>query len=77
VLGASRGYCLRTGLFFASFSLLDGGATVSEPGARGPTGGCALNLASARGGEALRPVPVRAGDILLGDRVYVTPVGVL
>ena len=62
--------------------------SVSEPGSRGTDWRVhyALNLAdlqcdffeltSLRGGETLRRVPVRAGDIVLGDRVYATPVGV-
>ena len=29
-----------------------------------------------KGGETLRRIPVRAGDIMMGDRIYATPVGV-
>jgi hypothetical protein len=28
------------------------------------------------GGETLRRIPVRAGDIMMGDRIYATPIGV-
>ncbi len=62
--------------------------TVSEPGSTGTDWRVhyAINLANLQcdffeltdveGGETLRRVPVRAGDIILGDRIYATPVGV-
>ena len=62
--------------------------TVSEPGSTGTDWRVhyVVNLANlqcdffevtdAKGGETLRRIPVRAGDIMLGDRVYATPVGV-
>jgi len=62
--------------------------TVSEPGSTGTDWRVhyAVNLANLQcdffeltgveGGETLRRVPVRAGDIIMGDRVYATPVGV-
>lgn len=64
------------------------GTSVSEPGSTGTDWRVhyAINLAdlqcdffaitSVAGGETLRRVPVRAGDILLGDRIYATSVGV-
>ena len=64
------------------------GTWVSEPGSTGTDWRVhyAINLAdlqcdffastSVAGGETLRRVPVRAGDILLGDRIYATSVGV-
>ena len=61
--------------------------TVSEPGSTG-TDWCfhyVINLANlqcdffevtdVQGGETLRRIPVRGGDIMLGDRIYSTPVG--
>jgi hypothetical protein len=62
--------------------------TVSEPGSTGTDWRVhyVVNLANlqcdffeltdVKGGETLRRVPVRPGDIMLGDRVYATPVGV-
>ena len=62
--------------------------TVSEPGSTGTDWRVhyAVNLASlqcdffeltgAEGGETLRRVPIRSGDIILGDRAYATPAGV-
>jgi hypothetical protein len=62
--------------------------TVSEPGSTGTDWRVhyALNLANLQcdyfeltgveGGETLRRVPVRRGDIIVGDRAYATPVGV-
>jgi hypothetical protein len=62
--------------------------TVSEPGSTGTDWRVhyVVNLANlqcdffeltdVKGGETLRRIPVRAGDIILGDRVYATPVGV-
>jgi len=62
--------------------------TVSEPGSTGTDWRVhySLNLAnlqcdffeltSAEGGETLRRVPIQARDIILGDRLYATPVGV-
>jgi hypothetical protein len=63
--------------------------TVSEPGSTGTDWRLhySLNLANLQcdffeltagkeGGETLRRVPVRAGDILMGDRIYATPAGV-
>lgn len=35
-----------------------------------------FELTDVSGGETWRRVPVRAGDIMLGDRIYATPVGV-
>jgi hypothetical protein len=35
-----------------------------------------FEVTDARGGETFRRVPVRAGDVVLGDRVYGTPPGV-
>jgi hypothetical protein len=65
------------------------GTSVSEPGSTGTDWRVhyAINLANlqcdffeltavAEGGETLRRVPVQAGDIMMGDRVYATPVGV-
>jgi hypothetical protein len=64
------------------------GTSASEPGSTGTDWRVhyAINLAdlhcdffaitSVAGGETLRRVPVRAGDILLGDRIYATAVGV-
>jgi Transposase DDE domain len=61
--------------------------TVSEPGSTGTDWRVhyAVNLTNlqcdffeltdVRGGETLRRVPVRRGDIILGDRIYATPVG--
>lgn len=62
--------------------------SVSEPGSTGTDWRVhyAFNLAdlqcdffeltSVRGGETLRRIPVHTGDILLGDRIYSTPVSV-
>lgn len=62
--------------------------TVSEPGSTGTDWRVhyAVNLASLQcdffeltrvgGGETLRRIPVRAGDIMMGDRIYSTPYGV-
>jgi hypothetical protein len=62
--------------------------TVSEPGSTGTDWRVhyAVNLAnlqcdffeltSVEGGETLRRIPVGAGDIMMGDRIYATPVGV-
>jgi hypothetical protein len=62
--------------------------TVSEPGSTGTDWRVhyVVNLANlqcdffeltgAEGGETLRRIPIRAGDIMLGDRIYATPVGV-
>jgi hypothetical protein len=62
--------------------------TVSEPGSTGTDWRVhyAVNLANlqcdffeltdAQGGETLRRIPVRRGDIILGDRLYATPVSV-
>lgn len=62
--------------------------TVSEPGSTGTDWRVhyVVNLANLQcdffeltgveGGETLRRIPVRAGDIMMGDRVYATPVGV-
>jgi hypothetical protein len=62
--------------------------TVSEPGSTGTDWRVhyAINLANlqcdffeltgAAAGETLRRVPVRAGDIMMGDRVYATPLAV-
>jgi len=62
--------------------------TVSEPGSTGTDWRVhyVVNLANlqcdffeltgAEGGETLRRIPVRAGDIMMGDRIYATPVGV-
>jgi hypothetical protein len=62
--------------------------TVSEPGSTGTNWRVhyVVNLANLQcdffeltgveGGETLRRIPVRPGDIMLGDRVYATPVGV-
>ena len=64
------------------------GTSVSEPGSTGTDWRVhyAINLAdlqcdfftitSVAGGETLRCVPVHAGDIVLGDRIYATAVGV-
>lgn len=65
------------------------GTSVSEPGSTGTDWRVhyAINLANLqcdffevtaveKGGETLRRVPVQAGDIMMGDRVYATPVGV-
>src|SRR5664279_3787134 len=62
---------------------------ISEPGSTGTDWRIhyALNLADLecdffaltdvhQGGESFRRVPIRAGDILLGDRVYASPPGV-
>jgi hypothetical protein len=35
-----------------------------------------FELTGVDGGETLRRIPVRAGDIMMGDRIYATPVGV-
>ena len=35
-----------------------------------------FELTDVKGGETLRRIPVRPGDIILGDRIYATPVGV-
>ena len=63
--------------------------TVSEPGATGADGKVhdALNVADLQcdffavtdirhGGETFRRIPVVAGDILMGDRVYASPPGI-
>lgn len=62
--------------------------TVSEPGSTGTDWRVhyAINLANLQcdffeltgveGGETLRRIPIRAGDIMMGDRIYATPVGV-
>ena len=62
--------------------------TVSEPGSTGTDWRVhyAINLANlqcdffevtdVQGGETLRRIPVRGGDIMMGDRIYSTPVGV-
>jgi len=62
--------------------------TVAEPGSTGTDWRVhyAINLANLQcdffeltgvaGGETLRRIPVRAGDIMMGDRIYATPVGV-
>jgi Transposase DDE domain len=62
--------------------------TVSEPGSTGTDWRVhyAINLTNlqcdffevtdVRGGETLRRVPVHRGDIVLGDRIYATPVSV-
>ena len=62
--------------------------TVSEPGSTGTDWRVhyVVNLANLQcdffeltgveGGETLRRIPVRAGDIMMGDRIYATPVGV-
>jgi len=62
--------------------------TVSEPGSTGTDWRVhyVVNLANLQcdffeltgveGGETLRRIPVRPGDIMLGDRIYATPVGV-
>src|SRR5437762_13050604 len=62
--------------------------TVSEPGSTGTDWRVhyAINLANLQcdffelteveGGETLRRVPIRPGDIMMGDRVYATPVSV-
>src|SRR6202140_2982793 len=62
--------------------------TVSEPGSTGTDWRVhyAINLANlqcdffeltgAAAGETLRRVPVRAGDIMMGDRVFATPLAV-
>jgi Transposase DDE domain. len=62
--------------------------TVSEPGSTGTDWRVhyAVNLANLQcdffeltgveGGETLRRIPIRVGDIVMGDRVYSTPVGV-
>ena len=62
--------------------------TVSEPGSTGTDWRVhyVVNLANlqcdffeltdVKGGETLRRIPVRPGDIMLGDRIYATPVGV-
>jgi hypothetical protein len=65
------------------------GTSVSEPGSTGTDWRVhySINLANLqcdffeltpveKGGETLRRVPVQAGDIMMGDRVYATPVGV-
>jgi Transposase DDE domain len=61
--------------------------TVSEPGSTGTDWRVhyAVNLANlqcdffeltdVKGGETLRRIPVMAGDIMMGDRIYATPVG--
>lgn len=61
--------------------------TVSEPGSTGTDWRVhyVVNLANlqcdffeltdVKGGETLRRIPVRAGDIMMGDRIYSTPVG--
>jgi hypothetical protein len=61
--------------------------TVSEPGSTGTDWRVhyVVNLASlqcdffeltdVKGGETLRRIPVKAGDIMMGDRIYATPVG--
>src|ERR1022692_1297525 len=62
--------------------------TVSEPGSTGTDWRVhyVVNLSNlqcdffqltdVKGGETLRRIPVRSGDIILGDRIYATPVGV-
>lgn len=62
--------------------------TVSEPGSTGTDWRVhyAVNLTNlqcdffeltdVQGGETLRRVPIRRGDIILGDRIYATPVSV-
>jgi len=62
--------------------------TVSEPGSTGTDWRVhyVVNLANlqcdffeltdVKGGETLRRIPVRPGDIMLGGRIYATPVGV-
>jgi hypothetical protein len=62
--------------------------TVSEPGSTGTDWRVhyVVNLANLQcdffeltgveGGETLRRIPIRAGDIMMGDRIYSTPVGV-
>jgi hypothetical protein len=62
--------------------------TVSEPGSTGTDWRVhyVVNLANLQcdffeltgveGGETLRRIPVRPGDIMLGDRIYATPLGV-
>ena len=62
--------------------------TVSEPGSTGTDWRVhyVVNLANlqcdffeltdVKGGETLRRIPIRPGDIMLGDRIYATPVGV-
>ena len=35
-----------------------------------------FELTDVKGGETLRRIPVRPGDIMMGDRIYATPVGV-
>jgi hypothetical protein len=62
--------------------------TVSEPGSTGTDWRVhyVVNLANLQcdffeltgveGGETLRRIPIRAGDIMMGDRIYATPVGV-
>ena len=62
--------------------------TVSEPGSTGTDWRVhyVVNLANLQcdffeltgveGGETLRRIPVRPGDIMLGDRIYATPFGV-
>jgi hypothetical protein len=62
--------------------------TVSEPGSTGTDWRVhyAVNLANlqcdffeltdVKGGETLRRFPIRAGDIMMGDRIYATPAGV-
>jgi len=62
--------------------------TVSEPGSTGTDWRVhyAINLANLQcdffeltgveGGETLRRIPVRAGDIMMGDGAYATPLGV-
>jgi len=65
------------------------GTSVSEPGSTGTDWRVhySINLATLQcdyfevtavkqGGETLRRVPIEAGDILMGDRVYATPPGV-
>jgi hypothetical protein len=65
------------------------GTSISEPGSTGTDWRVhySINLANLQcdffqltsvdhGGETLRRVPVRAGDIMMGDRIYATPVGV-
>jgi hypothetical protein len=61
--------------------------TVSEPGSTGTDWRVhyVVNLANlqcdffeltdVKGGETLRRIPVRPGDIMLGDRIYATPLG--
>ena len=62
--------------------------TVSEPGSTGTDWRVhyAVNLTNlqcdffeltdVKGGETLRRVPIHRGDVILGDRIYATPVGV-